>query len=412
LILRAEERRHALDWLAAGTAIGLGTLTKESTLAVSGMALLWLILKYRRAWRDVRRPLILLSAGFLFCLAPLLTRNIVVGAPPLAMSGQGIGNIMIGFVADMQPAGFSPLSERALEISREARGGVFATIIETIRAHKEDLGSLISHEFTKLRAIVDPFEVWNNTSYYYGRDISPALAPTLGYGVIFPLGLAGALVLLPAWRQMGLFYSYLLASGVVQMITFVLARFRLSFVPVLILGAAFLLVQIVSTIRRRQIARGVALVTIALLISLAQQIFAPIANRRSAVRTQEYILASKVYAQDKRFDLAVLEMSRLHEKLGQTTPQASMVEGHVRIGLAEELMRQGDRDAARQQVQLAEKLYAEASDATGQSLYNLGVIYFRLGERDIAKAFFDQYLNLHPEGSKADKIRELLSSTP
>jgi len=327
---------------------------------------------------------------------------------PFAVSGQGPGNVLVGLVTDTSPVGFSPPSHQTIEIARKTGGTAWLVVLETLRAHKSNLGDILSHQLIKVRGIVDPFEFWNNTSYYYGVEISPALAVSLGYGVIFPLGVAGMLVLLPAWRRMSLFYSYLFASMAVQMITIVLARFRLALVPVLILGAAFFLVELLSTLRRRQFSRAVALVTLVLALSLFQQLLAPVTPGRSHIRAQEYILAAQAYEQEKRYELALLELARLRENLGQATPQ--VFEGHLRIKWAADLLLHGNREAARRQVQLAQKVYTEAGDDTGTALYNSGIIYIMLGEPDKATEFFEEYLNRHPHGPKAHEIRDLLAS--
>lgn len=67
-----------------------------------------------------------------------------------------------------------------------------------------------------------------------------------------------------------------------------------------------------------------------------------------------------------------------------------MITTGVIMGLANKLITEGNRAAARRQIRLAEQVYAQIPNYKA-SLYNLGIIYKRLGEKEKADEYFRRY---------------------
>ena len=418
-VLRAKERDRPGAWLAAGIVMGLATLAKETALLLIALTLAWLVLSFRRERRELLRPLVSLGAGFVVCLAPLVARNLAVGAPPLATSVQGTDSILIGLAPDASPIGFQAPSERgaAVAIARRTEGRLLATIREALLRYREDPWRLARRQLRKLRALIDWFEIQNNTSYHYGRDISPLLRWTIGYGLIFPLAVAGFVLLLAERRRQGLLYAYLLAALAVQMITVVLARFRLSLLPPLILGAAYCVTRVLSAARERKAARAVAVLAVAVGASLLQQWVSSRTPPQRYLRLAEYHLAAQVYASHQRYAAAVGEMARFR-RIARGVPGrepearlAAATEGDLRTLWVQELLQLGRRAAARRQIERAEQAYAEVP-RLAYPFYNLGLIHSQLGDHRKARRFWSRFLELAPAGPKSEEVRRRLSQLP
>ncbi|MCI0407116.1 MAG: tetratricopeptide repeat protein, partial [Acidobacteria bacterium] len=64
------------------------------------------------------------------------------------------------------------------------------------------------------------------------------------------------------------------------------------------------------------------------------------------------------------------------------------------------------RDEARRELQLAEAAYA-GQPAQADPQYDLALVYVRLGEREKARAALRRFLELEPEGRRAEQARRL-----
>jgi len=419
-VLRAKEKGHAGAWLSAGVVMGLGILAKETALALIGVAFVWLAIQFRRAWPEAVRSFALVGAGLLLCLSPLVLRNIAVGAPPFAVSVQGPGNVLAGLSAGNLPVGYTP--NPLMDPIRERAGhSLFAAAREALRTHEGDYAGLFRQQFLKLRGLVEPFEMPNSESYSYGLEISPVLAFTLGYSLIFPLGAAGLLLLLRSGPRSSLLYWYLAAALVVQLATFILARFRLAFVPVLILAAAFTIVSILDRIRGRQLVQAAGALALVFVFAAIQQLWAPVVRSEEFLRQTEYVYAAKTYAAERKFDRAVNELVQFRRKAERglaaspgrffnagAVAEAAVLEGGYHLEWASHLIEHKNTDEARMHIGLAEDAYANQPEQ-GLASYNLGLAYLKVRDRDRARMFLARYLELEPEGSRADHARRLVT---
>ena len=419
-VLSAKERGRTGAWLSAGIVMGLGIVVKETALALIGVTFVWLAIQFRRAWREAVRPFALVGAGLLLCLTPLVLRNIAVGAPPFAISVQGPGSVIAGFSAGSLPVGYTlnPLMDSVRE---RAGGSLWAAGREALRTHEGDYVGLFYQQLFKLRGLVGPFEMPNNESYSYGLEISPVLAFTLGYSLIFPLGAAGLLLLLRSGPRSSLLYWYLASALVVQFATFILARFRLAFVPVLMLAAAFMIMSILDRIRARQLVQAAGALALVFVFAAIQQLWAPMVRPEEFLRPTEYIYAAQTYAAERKFDRAVKELVRFRRKAERgladspgksfnagAVSEAAVLEGGYHLEWASQLFEHKNTDEARMHISLAEDAYANQPQG-GLALYNLGLVYLKLRDREKAKMLFARYLELEPGSERADNVRRLLS---
>ncbi len=411
-LLKAREDGRGRTWCLAGACLGLAVLAKETILVFLPWVLLWILLDHRRVRRQAIRPVALVVLGLLISLSPLLLRNLTVGAPLFALSNRAAEGLIEGNAADGVPVGLQhpPSMGAILELSQ---GRLWAVVRETLGTYRGDWVWFVKLQLLKLRALMDPFEAPNNVSFAYGAELSPVLRFTLGYGLVLPLGLAGLLVLRRAsWRHRLLaMYGLAIAAGL--MTVPIMGRYRLVLVPVLILLAAALLVQLGAAIHRGAIRAAVGPLGLALALGAAQQTLVPIPDEmRPRIYEPEYLWTAHVYAEAKQFDRAAAEMGHLLDKARQSPPHAaylSAYETDYRVYRARDLLGQGRREEARRQLDLAVAAYARTPDRVIAREYNFGLLYLRLGDLAQAKTFFTRVLELTPDGSLADQVRMLLS---
>src|SRR6185295_12495315 len=94
LVLKALERQRVASpggswapWLLAGSVLGLAALMKETGLILLAGVVVWMLLMTFMGRDRLRlRAAVLLLAGAFAAFSPLVVRNLVVGAPPVALS--------------------------------------------------------------------------------------------------------------------------------------------------------------------------------------------------------------------------------------------------------------------------------------------------------------------------------------
>ena len=415
-LLRARESDRGRAWLLAGAALGLALLAKELVLLFLPLVLLWLVWEKWPEWRRRVRAACYLLGGVVLCISPLLVRNALVGAPLFSISNRAAVAFIGAHAADSSPspAGYKWNGSTRKRILERSGGKLLPTIWETLRTYQGDYGLLIRKELFKLRGLLDPHEIsGGEVSFDYGREVSPALHFSLGYGFIVPLGVAGVLISLRGWRRQRLIYLYLPALLLGQAFGPIQERYRLTLVPVMIGYAAVALVQIFDQLRERRLGRAAGGLAIVLLISVVQQVWIPLFPPKGYGRGADYLWNAEVYASEGRYDRAVGELERLrakardHPHLAKPAADASLLEGDWRAAWAKALIQEGKREEARRQVALAQTAYAQQSSLSYPN-YNLGLLYLKLDEPGRARAFFMRFLELEPEGDRADQIRRLL----
>ena len=411
-LLRAKETCRGSDWLLAGAALGLALLAKETILLFLPLVTLWILLGHRTAWRSAARTVTWVLVGLLLSLSPLFLRNIVVEAPLFAISSRATEGFIEGNAADARPVGlFHPPSMRG--ILERSQGRLLAVIQETLGTYRRDWVWFFQVQLLKLRALGDFFEVPNNTSFYYGVGLSPVLRMTLGYSVVFPLGLAGFASATKAWRRHLLVLLYGGATVGGLMLVPIMARYRLTLVPVLILYAAALLIRFAEAVRDRSLRPALGILGLVVGGVLTQQVLLPIAEEaKDRVYQTDFLASALLYAQAQQFDRAAAEMARLLDRARQSPLHASQMPGYeteYRQFLARHLLAQGARAEARQQVALALGALARTRVPDSEAYYRFGQLYLLLEEPAKAKAFFARFLELEPGSPRAEQLRRILS---
>src|SRR6185295_4781853 len=205
---------------------------------------------------------------------------------------------------------------------------------------------------------------------------SPVLRVTLRYGLIFPIGLAGIFLTIRTLPRHSLLLLYGLSIVAGQLLTIVLARYRLALVPVLIIYGAVALVHLVDAARLRQ--RTAALGDAALIAAawILAYFISPIPSLRTDFGTAhhalEYFNSTKLYGSRREYERAATELVRMRrraiaipetpenrEKKMTIISVALDRESHLRVLSANQLFEQAQPQRARQMAELAKQAYAE-----------------------------------------------------
>ncbi len=417
LLLRAGTSTRRRDWALAGAALGVALLAKETILLFLPLVLFWVLWERGRPSRKALVAVGCVLGGFLAAVSPLITRNALVGAPLFAISNRALEGFILGNAADTVPIGIWPRPSMK-EIFSRADGRFSVVVLETLKTYHGDWRQFVRHQWLKLRGLVDPLEVPDNLAFAYGLEISPILRVMLGYGAIFPLGLAGCLFVFKGWRGHLLLLLYGLSTVGGLMVSIVLARYRLAIVPVLILYGAAGVLRWVEAVRARHVGPAIGYVGLVLGIAVLQHRVLPIPELWEgpslSIRAQEYVFSAEIYASDGRPDRAAMEMERLRVatvtdlKGAELAAFASLVEGDYRAVWALKLLEQGKREEATREAEKAETLFQGHRDLS-LTRYRLGVFYFHLNDPARAGVFLGQFLELEPQGVRADEVRRLLA---
>src|SRR6185436_3236838 len=97
----------------------------------------------------------------------------------------------IGNAADGDPVGLFLVPKSMKAILYESNGRFLKTVQGTLGTYEGSYRRFLEFQWLKFRGITNPYEIYNNLNFYYGREISPVLRFTLTFGVIFVPGVFG-----------------------------------------------------------------------------------------------------------------------------------------------------------------------------------------------------------------------------
>ena len=363
---------RALPWLVAGWLFALALLAREATLVFGPFVALWIARRFGRHPRALATVALAFVAGVSVGLAPLVARNVVVGAPPLSLSTRGIEAFVYGNAADSAVIGLTlPAASRS--ILEQADGRLGTAIRLTLATYQGDWLRLVGNELFKLRAIFARYEPMDNVNWYYFADRSPLLRFSLHFESVLALGLVGLWLDRQRAVRHRLLRYFLLASAGALMYSTIVGRYRLPAVAVLLLYAG---VTVEWTARevaagrwRRAAIAGLASVAVA----AASAHLLPSAERRQRYRADEFQLAAEVHYRHGRAERAFEELRAGLDTAYGGPDQQTLPGGYRNLAvtftrLAHELGRDADAAAALERV-------AASHPADGELERIIGFVY-------------------------------------
>ncbi len=370
-------KTSTLNLLLLGGVIGLSALARPLVLIFVPLLFLVLIIDNRDTW--IKRS-IWLTVGVLILLIPVGIRNLAVGGDfTLTTSSAGM-NFYVGnnpeatglyweapFLTSIEPQyedeDYRRVASKAVErelSTREAGQYWFNRsldwMIHAPLSYLKLLGRKIFYFWNRA-------EFANNVSIYYGKEVSPIIAYNpFGFWLIGPLGLAGLILL---WRRLGwkrarvpVLWVFAYFAGCV--IFFVASEYRLAAVPALIVGVAYLLVEIYNYLKAHRVEPAMRLLALGLL-------FMPLSNLRTDFiysgenpRMDYFNFGNTLLKQDKSFEA----ISRFQRSLAIDPYFAEgmmrLAEAYSRAGMNEQAIEIGKRVGLENPESIIEIVQAQA----------------------------------------------------
>lgn len=376
LLVRACDGGGPRRWIAAGVALGLGSLLRGNVLlvAIAAIVLVAVTPVAVATWTGRAKAAAALAAGLGLVLLPVLIRNRVVGEDWVFTTSQAGANLFIGNNAGNVTGTYavphfvrpSPLYEeedfhrfaehtvgRRLGPSEVSR--FYVGLVTTwARTHP---ASFLRLQWTKVLAFLDRWEYPDNWSLYFLRRFSPVLVlPLLSYGIVVPFAALGLVTLYRRPRQPAqLFFAALVLVYSVSVVAFyIFSRYRFPIVPALLALAAHgavTLRQDVADRRRGRIAVGVAVLAGVFAVSFFAK-----RNDEAGDLSQRYYNLSASFLNDGRIE----EAERLARRAAAEGPrnhlpyltlaEAAALRGDIRAestALAQAFERKADDDEIR-----------------------------------------------------------------
>jgi len=286
LLVRAREEGKRWQYIAAGAIMGLSALFRPNIMLFAPLAFFWLALPLvrqgRPGWLRAGRAGVLFALGAGLVLAPVTLRNWMIDRASgfvLTTAAGGI-NIFIGNNPEANGYNAWPSFIRYApgamheDFKKEAERRIGRPMDDA-----EVSGYWLGESFAWMRA--QPARavrlMWRKVMYFWNAVEPPDNflmdtvrrftrlfgIPLISWGMVAPLALLGAALAL-ARREQTLLHWYLLACLLMNMLVYVLSRYRYPAIIAVIPLAAYALVWLYECARRRAFGRlGLALAALA-----------------------------------------------------------------------------------------------------------------------------------------------------
>jgi 4-amino-4-deoxy-L-arabinose transferase-like glycosyltransferase len=322
-VVRAIERPSPGRWLLVGVLIGISALARQNALLFAPIAGGWLLFALRHRLGLARRLVLAgaLASGVALAILPATARNYAVAGDLVLLNAAGgfafyAGNNLDATGTLRFPRLFSrtliddPIQQRQSvtayaerEMGRSLKPSEVSSFwygqgLDFIREHPAAWLRLLVR---KLVIFFNDYEVWNNRSYTMSTAFSWVLRlPLIRFGWIAPLALVGMALALPDWRRLFPLYAMVGVYLVTALIFFVLSRYRMPVVPLLILFSASGAVGLYDAARARRLRPLIlALPSLAVLAFAVHLTVLP-----DSLSMAHYNLANR-YRELEKWDLAI-----------------------------------------------------------------------------------------------------------
>lgn len=410
LWLLARGNLTRLRALGVGACLGALILSRENAMVLVPVVAAWVLLGDRTAAFKARALLaLMLLAGVMLPLAPVLARNKLVGGEFHLTTSQLGSNLYIGnnpqskgSYVPLRPGRGSPEFERidATELAEQAVGRPLTPgevsrywarqALDFIRTQPGQWLRLMGRKFMLLWNRVELVDT--DDQYTYARW-SPVLKlgnPVLNFGVLVPLAALGIALTASQWRKLWHLYAMLASLAVSVVAFYVFARYRFPMTPLLILFGAAGIAGVMQMVRdaRRWTSGGVIA---ALSLTLATAL---VANWRvvdkSEMRAAGEMMVGQLIQRHSENPADALPHFREAVRL---MPRSADV--HQSLGVA--LAQQGDMAGAAESFATASALNPQFR----QARLNLARALGEIGRTDDAVRQFEQWIAGHPDDALA-----------
>jgi tetratricopeptide (TPR) repeat protein len=380
-------------WLVAGMLFALAVLARETTLVFAPF--IALVIARRFGVRALGSAGLAFAAGVAVGLAPLVARNLVVGAPPLALSTRAIEAVIHGNAVDSSGVGLTiPAATRS--ILEQSDGRLGTAIRLTLATYHGDWLRLVGNELFKLRAILSGYEAMDNVNWYYFADRSPLLRWSLRFSPVFALAVVGLWLDRAQARRHRVLWYFLLANVAGLMYGTIVGRYRLPAVAVLLVYAAVAVAWITQRLAARRWRDAAVAAVAAVAIGLMSTMLLRSTERRERYRADEFYLAAEVHYRHGRVEQAFDELRTGLDTAYTGPDQPTLTPGYQNLALTlVRVAHERGRDADAVAV-LDRAAREHPADPT---LHHVLALLYRdaLGRADEAEEHFARERALRPE---------------
>lgn len=388
-ILRARDGDRTRDWILAGVLFAICVLVRSSMLLFLPLALAWIL------WEGKGARSLPLLAGFAIGFAPLVARNLAVGAPAFAVTNRAPEAIVESNAVDAVPIGM-PVPRSMPAILEQARGRALRAAVLTVEQYEGRPLDFLRVQFLKLWGAFDPREFPDNLDYEYGRAVSPVLRFAPGFAIVGLFGVAGLVFFLRRGGAHRLVTLYVLSALGAQLVTVVVGRYRLGTVAALIaVGAAYAVACCERT-------RGLRPLLLLPVLAIGYLVLRPAPLVDPAFddtgRALEYGATVQLEVEDGRFEDALAEVARFRRNSGdkpRADVQAGYLEGFVRCAWGEDMVSHGRTADARAQAIAARTAFDQPLQDASAWL-QLGNLFVAVGEREEGEKWLARYRRESP----------------
>jgi 4-amino-4-deoxy-L-arabinose transferase-like glycosyltransferase len=274
-VTRALREPSLLRWAVAGALVAAGALARQDLLLFGACVLGWLLWALRERATPGRRAAYaaVFAASIALLILPFSVRNWMAtndfvllnstGGINLYMGNSGrangawvppnFGNLRVDSPRAMQHA-FRVVAEGA--VARELRPSEVSSYWRdrAIEWITENPAKWLRLELRKFLLFWNAREVWNNQSIEISREFSWVLrTPLLGFAVVAPLALLGLGLASSRFAELFPMYALVAVFLATGLLLFVLARYRIGVVPILLIFAAYAATTLLRGIRGRRL---------------------------------------------------------------------------------------------------------------------------------------------------------------
>ncbi|MFO0688451.1 MAG: glycosyltransferase family 39 protein [Myxococcota bacterium] len=325
LLVRAVKRPSAARFAGAGAIVGMAVLVQQTALPWALLMAPWIRLGTGGATSLPRRAgwaASFLAATFAF-IVPITLHNLRSGGDFVLLNSMGGPNFYMGNqrAADgtwqVPDLGFRTRPDNPDEMQRQFEAAAEQATGRALRPSeisafwtargldeiRADPARWLALELRKLALHFNAYEVWNIRSFEISQSSSWVLRlPLFTLGLVAPIGLLGLILSLARWRELVVLYAGMLAYLASSLLFFVLARYRMPGMVLLMPFAGFAVVRLVDAVRRREtgwLARtAIALAVLVVFVHL------PLESSAGRMHMAWYNLGNK-YRELERWDEAI-----------------------------------------------------------------------------------------------------------
>ncbi len=444
LLLRASESGGRRYYLTAGAVLGAAAIGKATALLFVPAAALWIWISARgRPTANRGRALILFLVGLAVVVTPVTVRNFVVSHDFVVVTSNGglnfyIGNSEISTGGYVKPEGLDlvvDLSGRG--IAEAARGrdlkasGVsaywYSEAWQFISAHPGAWAKLL---VKKLSFAAGSYELPQLENYDFQKRYSTLLRlPLPAFALVAPLGLLG--LFLSIRRRASLLLTLFLATQILGIVAFfVVARYRLPIVPVLIIGGSYGVTELWRMARERSWRTlAFSCVALAVLLVLINGNFYRVDRIKGFA--QSHFRLGIIYGERGETNRAIREYRRSiefnpdyaksHMNLGALLSAGGQLEearehfkraialdpgyAAARVNLAMVLVTEGREEAALAHIDTV----LEGNPRNTMALRERGVILYGMGRMDESVRYLEAALAGDEKGDESAEVRFYLA---